>query len=91
MLKKYFIQFVDCHEGNINKVLHVIGLSLVGIGIYYKSLAFVLVGSVVQELGHTYQYLKTRDPKASPWHCLKPQSIFAYPILILIIIYVVWG
>lgn len=88
MLKKYFKQFIECHDGTINKILHVVGFSIIGCGIFYKLLSLVLAGAIIQEAGHFYQYAKTEKLKYSPWHCLKPQSIFAYPILILIMIYV---
>ena len=91
MIKKYLKQFIECHYGILNRILHIIGFSVIGVGIYYKSLIFVLTGAVIQELGHFYQYAKTGKFRDSPWHCLKPQSLFAYPILILIIVYVLIG
>ncbi len=62
---------------------------MIGLGIFEKSLLLVITGALVQELGHVYQYLKTRDPKDNPISGLKAQSIFALPLFILIIIYVV--
>ncbi|HWY79544.1 MAG TPA: hypothetical protein VNW29_04240 [Candidatus Sulfotelmatobacter sp.] len=48
----------------------------------------LITGGVTQELGHVYQYAKTKNFKESPLYCLKPQSIFAFPSFILIILYV---
>ncbi len=87
-LGKYFQQFIDCHDGLFNRIIHIVGFSLIGIGILEKSLSFVIIGGVTQELGHFYQYAKTKKFKDSPLYCLKPQSIFALPLLILIILYV---
>jgi len=91
MLKKYFSQFIDCHHGIFNKILHLIGFGMIGAGIFNKNLSFVIAGALIQELGHFYQYSKTRKLKDSPWHCLRPQLLFAYPILALITLYVLIG
>lgn len=88
MLKKYLKQFIACHNGTVNKLVHVIGFALVGIGVFEKSILYVIFGGVTQELGHFYQYAKTRNFKESPLYCVKPQLIFAYPLFILIILYV---
>lgn len=84
-------QFIRCHKGTVNRIIHVIGFSLIGIGIWDKSLLFVFGGGITQEFGHVYQYAKTRNIKDSPFYCIKPQSFFAYPIFILIIIYVIFA
>jgi len=91
MIKSQWIKFVECHTGLLNKVIHVLGFALVGLGILEKSLTLVLVGAVVQEFGHVYQYMKTHEGRFSPWQCFKPQLMFAYPLLILIILYVVYS
>ncbi|EKD92981.1 MAG: hypothetical protein ACD_28C00285G0008 [uncultured bacterium] len=88
MIKSQWRKFVECHTGVLNKVIHGIGFSLIGLGIFEKSLALVLVGAVVQEFGHVYQYMKTHEGRFSPWNCFKPQLVFAYPLLIIIIWYV---
>ena len=82
--------FIDCHEGFLNKALHIIGLLVLFYGLLEKSLLFVLLGAFIQELGHVYQYIRTKEKKASPWTCLKPQSVFAYPLLVVAIIYVLF-
>ena len=64
---------------------------MVGIGIFEKSILLVLEGAVVQELGHVYQYIKTKNKKYSPWYCFKPQTLFAYPLFIVIILYVLFA
>ena len=89
MIAERLTQFIRCHKGTMNRSLHIAGFSLMGLGILEKSLTLVISGSVVQELGHIYQYVKTRDFKDSPFYCLKPQLLFAYPLFILIIIYVI--
>lgn len=89
MLHKYFKQFIACHKGTLNKIIHLIGFTLIGIGVVEKSLFLVLAGGITQELGHFYQYFKTKNFKESPLYCLKPQSIFVLPLFILIILYVI--
>lgn len=82
--------FKRCHKGLINKLFHVLGFGLIGLGIFYKDVFFVLAGALTQEAGHFYQYIKTKNPKDSPLHCLKPQAIFAYPVLALIVLYILY-
>ncbi len=82
-------EFGDFHHGKFNIALHLLGFGLIGWGVVEKSLVLVVVGAIVQELGHVYQYFKTRDPKDNPINGLKSQSIFALPIFILIVIYVI--
>lgn len=88
MIKTRLKQFIRCHKGDVNRALHAVGFTLVGWGVWDKSLTLALSGAVTQELGHFYQYAKTRDFKDSPFYCFKPQALFAYPIFILIIIYI---
>lgn len=88
-LIKYFRQFIDCHDGTLNRAIHMVGFFLIGLGIIEKSLWLVFAGGVTQELGHMYQYAKTHKLKDSPLYCLKPQSVFAFPIFILIVLYVI--
>lgn len=90
-LKKLFSDFVVCHEGGVNRVIHLIGFAMIGLGIWEKNIFLVLGGGIVQELGHVYQYAKTKQFKYNPFACLKPQSVFAYPIFILIILYVLFA
>lgn len=85
-----FKTFILCHEGTLNKVLHVFGLLTLLTGLFYKSIALVIAGAVIQELGHFYQYYKSGLLRHSPLTCLKPQSIFAYPLLLLAIAYVLF-
>ena len=87
-LKESFLEFIGCHGGIVNRILHIIGLIFIVIGIIQKNVFFVLLGAVIQESGHFYQYAKTKKEIDNPLHCFKPQLIFAYPLLILIIIYV---
>ena len=89
MIGKYWKQFVKCHTGTINRFIHIIGFALIGFGVVEKSLMLVVAGGITQELGHFYEYYRTKNPQSSPLACIKPQSIFAYPIFILIIIYVI--
>ncbi|QQR54562.1 hypothetical protein IPG41_05215 [Candidatus Peregrinibacteria bacterium] len=91
MIKAQWKKFVECHTGVLNKLIHVLGFALVGLGILEKSLSLVLVGAFVQEFGHIYQYMKTHEGRFSPWQCFRPQLLFAYPLLILIILYVVYS
>ncbi len=88
MVKSQWVKFVECHAGLLNKFIHVVGFVLIGFGILGKSLVLVLGGAVVQEFGHVYQYIKTHEGRFSPWNCFKPQLMFAYPLLIVIILYV---
>lgn len=89
MLVERINQFIRCHQGVVNKLIHIVGFIILGIGIWQTSVWLVIAGGVTQELGHVYQYLKTRDPKASPFYCLKPQLLFAYPIFAVILVYVI--
>ena len=88
-LGKYLKQFIECHTGIVNRLIHLVGFTLIGLGILDKSLMLVITGGITQEAGHFYEYFKTKNPKSSPLFCLKPQSIFAYPLFFLIIIYVI--
>lgn len=81
-------EFIRCHKGTLNRVLHIVGFSLIGVGIWQKSFFFAIAGAITQELGHFYQYAKTKNIKDSPFYCLKPQALFAYPIFILILVYI---
>ncbi len=87
-MKSSLKQFIDCHTGTVNLVLHAVGFALIGIGIFQKSIPFVLVGAIVQESGHFYQYARTKNFRFSPRYCLRPQLLFAYPLLFLIILYI---
>jgi uncharacterized membrane protein YGL010W len=89
-LQKYFKEFLDFHDGRLNKALHILGFTLLGLGIIQKSLALVIIGGITQELGHVYQYSRTKRQEDNPWHGIKSQSIFAIPIFILIVIYVLF-
>ncbi|MBI3385114.1 hypothetical protein HY030_02905 [Candidatus Gottesmanbacteria bacterium] len=88
MFKKYFQQFVDFHEGTVNKIIHLVGFALLGLAIIEKSLLLVFVGGLTQELGHIYQYAKTKKQSVNPLHGLKGQSLFALPFFVLIVLYV---
>lgn len=88
-LKNTFKQFIECHNGTLNKIIHIIGFTFIGIGIFEKSPFWVITGGITQELGHFYQYAKTKRLTDSPLYCLKPQLLFAYLPFILIILYVI--
>ena len=88
MVEKRFKEFIRCHEGVLNRILHILGFSLIGLGIWEKSFSFVIVGAGTQELSHFYQYAKTKNIKDSPLYCLKSQVLFVYPILFLILVYI---
>ena len=87
-MKTYLKQFIECHTGTMNLVLHIIGFTFIGIGIFQKSIFFVVMGAIVQESGHFYQYARTKNEKYSPRYCSRSQLIFAYPLLLLIILYI---
>lgn len=89
--KKTFKQFIECHNGTLNRIIHIIGFTFIGIGIFEKSLFWVITGGITQELGHFYQYAKTKKLTDSPLYCLKPQLFFAYLPFILIILYVIFS
>ncbi len=90
-LKIYFHQFIECHIGTLNRIIHVIGFAFIGVGIIEKSLFWVILGGITQELGHFYQYAKTKRITDSPLYCLKPQLVFAYFPFILIMLYVIFA
>ncbi len=89
ILKTWFDKLIDCHKGVINRLLHVLGIGLVFVGIFEKSLWLLVVGAVLQEFGHFYEYWRTRDPKSSPWYCFRPQIIF-WVIFVLMIVYIIF-
>ena len=60
-LKQHFLEFIGCHGGTVNRILHMIGFILIFVGIIIKNVYIVLVGAVVQEIGHFYQYSKTKE------------------------------
>ena len=91
MIKNYLKQFIECHKGTLNRVIHIAGFAIIGFGIFEKSIFLVLGGAIFQELGHVYQYIKTKNPKYSPLYCFKPQTLFAYPLFIIIILYVLFA
>ena len=88
MIRKYFREFIKCHDGITNRLSHLVGLGFVIAGILERSFWLVILGAAIQELGHAYQYVKTGDKKYSPLFCLKSQSIFVYPAFAAIIVYV---
>lgn len=71
MIKKYFRQFVECHQGTLNKIIHIVGFTIIGVEIIEKSLLFVIIGGITQELGHFYQYFKTKESKRKPFILFK--------------------
>ena len=84
----YLKQFIECHDGIVNKLIHVVGVIIIIFGIYYKNIPIVLLGFLVPELGHTYQYWKTKNIKYAPWFCIKSQLRIVPPVIILIILYI---
>jgi len=86
----YLKEFIECHEGVLNRIIHIAGLGIIVWGIFEKSVSLVILGALIQEGGHFYQYWKTGDKKYSPWFCFKPQLFFAYPLFILIILYIIF-
>lgn len=88
MIKKYLNEFIKCHDGLVNRLSHLVGLGFVVAGTLERSFLLVILGAAIQEAGHAYQYLKTGDKKYSPLFCLKSQSIFVYPVFVIILIYV---
>ncbi len=89
-MRQLLLQFIHCHHGKINRILHLIGLITLGYGVWQKNLTLLIAGAIIQEIGHVYQYYKTGQLKDSPLSCIKPQSVFAYPIFIGLVLYVVF-
>lgn len=87
---KLLHQFISCHDGKLNRIMHVIGLSFLIYGVFQKNLSLLIIGSIIQELGHFYQFHQTGQLKDSPLACLKSQSLFVYPIFIILIIYTLY-
>ncbi|MBT4446550.1 hypothetical protein HOA92_00790 [archaeon] len=87
-IKHLFLEFIGCHGGKVNRFLHVLGLALILTSIFQKNIYLLIIGAIFQEMGHFYQYYKTKNKSESPLQCLKPQLLFAYPLLIIIIIYI---
>lgn len=90
-MQKLFNEFVICHDGTANRLIHILGFLTIGIGIIEKNLFYVLLGGIIQELGHFYQYYTTKNYKYSPLFSIKPQSLFFLPIYILMVLYVIFA
>lgn len=86
-LQELLAQFIRCHHGTINILVHIVGFTIVGVGVWQKSVLLIIGGALFTELGHFYQYAKTRNIKDSPFYCVKPQAFFAYPVFILLALY----
>jgi len=89
-IQKKSADFIICHEGILNKVLHGIGLILIIISIWQKEIIFLIIGGLIQESGHFYQYYKTKLIQHSPKQCVKTQVIFAYPVFAIIAAYILF-
>ena len=87
MSSAYLKDFLECHSGKINGVLHVIGLALQGVAIFEKSIPLFVLGGVSQELGHVYQYVKTGKTEHSPWFCARSQHFLAHILFVLVVLY----
>jgi len=87
-MNAYLRELIECHDGAVNRLIHLVGFVLIGLGIIEKNLMLVITGALIQELGHWYQYEKTKNIKYSPLFCFKSQLIFAYPLFALVILYV---
>lgn len=87
-MSTYLKQLIECHDGTVNRLIHLVGFVLIGLGIMEKSLMLVIAGFVIPESGHFYQYAITKNIKYSPLFCFKPQLIFVFPLFILTILYV---
>ncbi len=83
-------EFIECHTGKMNAVLHVIGLMLFGNSLVEKNVLLVIAGGFSMELGHVFQYSITRNRKHSPWYCAKSQFFIAHALFILAILYVLF-
>ena len=56
-IKEKIIFFIlGFHEGNINRVLHVIGILIMLYAIYSKNIGYVILSLVIMEYGHWHQY-----------------------------------
>lgn len=85
----YLKQLIECHEGTVNRLIHLVGFVLIGFGLMEKSLMLVIAGFVVPESGHFYQYAITKNIKQSPLFCFRPQLIYVFPLFVLAVLYVV--
>ncbi|HSX39063.1 MAG TPA: hypothetical protein VLI92_00495 [Candidatus Saccharimonadales bacterium] len=90
MIYTYLKDFIVCHNGIVNKLFHIIGFTIIGFALVEKSLVLLILGGLTQELGHFYQYSKTNNIKYSPLYCVKPQALFAYPIFLLMVFYIIF-
>ncbi len=90
-ITQMFKEFIACHKGMVNRIFHVVGIVMVIVGLFNKDLAIFIVGAFTQEFGHVYQYLKTKQYKYSPLFCLKPQLLFAYPLFLVGILYILFS
>ena len=84
-------EFITCHEGVVNRIFHIVGITLVIFGLLNKDIVLFIVGAFTQEFGHVYQYLKTKQYKYSPLFCFKPQLLFAYPLFLIGALYILFS
>lgn len=54
--EKILFFITDFHTGNINRLLHLIGIFVMLYAIYRKVIVYAIVSIVIMELGHWYQY-----------------------------------
>ena len=81
--KKLFTDFTICHHGTVNKLLHMVGLLFIAVGLIKINITYFIIGALIQECGHFYQYFKTKEQQYSPKFCFKPQIFIVYPLFIL--------
>ena len=90
-LIQMYRNFIICHEGTINRILHVLGIALVIFGLFDKDIVIFIAGAFIQEFGHVYQYFKPKQYKYSPLFCFKPQLLFAYPLFLIGALYILFS
>lgn len=76
-------EFISCHHGRANRLLHVVGTLVTFAAVLGKSLLILGLGLAIQEAGHFYQFAKTRKRQHSPVTCLRGQFLFAFPLIAL--------
>ncbi len=78
--------FVDFHNGVVNRILHLIGFGLFFVGLFEKNILLIIVGALVQESGHFYNYyvLKERDTRLNPFKASLRQLVILTPVVLLL-------
>ena len=90
MDKKQKLKFftLGFHKGNVNQLLHAIGIVLLIYAIYIQNIIYVLLSIGIMELGHWYQYRNASDSyKSKVKEVIKIQVILIILVISILSVY----